>query len=1437
MTGDKRALLPLLLLPLLLLLTFCQQCNSIRIPPQYKLQKKLPQPPIITEQTLENYTVFPTDDIVLKCEATGEPMPIFRWTKDGRFFDPTLDPRVTLNTSSGTMVIATSNNGISFRGYQGTYRCYVSNDGGTAVSSKINLKTESTPKWPKESVQQFGKEEGESLVLQCNPPTSMASSMIIWMTSKLFNIKLSDRVSQGLDGNLYFSNLLVEDSLEDYTCYAQLPGTRTIIQKEPIALEVTTSNSVRFRKPRLLHPRGQSSPRLALRDRPLHLECIAEGLPTPTVHWEQLDGNLPGGRVSYENFNKTLTIHHVAEEDDGEYQCIVINGQGRVTHTFSVTVEAAPYWVRKPQDGVYGPGENVLLDCDVDAKPKAHIRWSVNGVPLNETDSDGRRTVTGSRVVLTAVKPEDTAVYQCLAENRHGKLLANIIVQVIELPTQILTPSDLEYQFVEKQTAYIHCKAFGAPTPKIAWSKEDMTTVLQDVRYFQYTNGTLRIVDVQEADAGGYTCNASNGVGTDSLLAALDIKNASQIVEAPRDQHVQRLHAATFSCVVEVDPSLPPPSLQWSKDGQTVDEADDDDSKYHIREGLLKVKSVGYEDEGMYKCEASSLLDSVTASAQLIVVDYPDPPFDLQVDGFTAREALLSWTPGNDRNSPIERFLVEFEEDLFEPGIWQLLQMVEGDHHEAQLDLSPYVNYSFRVVAVNRLGRSEPSPATQHYMTPPAAPEKNPEGVKGEGSHPSNMIITWQVLKGLDRNGPGLQYEVKWRRQDVEDEWKELVVESPPYLVNATPTFVPYQIQVQAINEEGSAPEPHTVIGYSGEDYPLHSPKSVTVENVSSSSVRVKWTRVPTESLRGLLRGYNISYWEHQSTGRHHQVLHGDHNHALIKELKPYTTYDLEVRVFNSKGESPLNDTPYQFITPEGVPSKPTLLQLELLKDTEVTASWHPPRQPNGIITGYVLHYQQINGTVSSPLREQIVPSPDTSRLTVHDLQPHAFYHFHVLAETVAGRGPAASRDIFTSQEGDAWGQSCGDTAILPLPFSQISYWEHQSTGRHHQVFHGDHNHALIKELKPYTTYDLEVRVFNSKGESPLNVTPYQFITPEGVPSKPTLLQLELLKDTEVTASWHPPRQPNGIITGYVLHYQQINGTVSSPLREQIVPSPDTSRLTVHDLQPHAFYHFHVLAETVAGRGPAASRDIFTSQEGEPRVLKNISHLMGDTHTNFSWIGLDGHRVTELLIQYMSKTGDGDWKYSKIVNSSQNFFTLDKLHPGTPYHIRLWQLGRFKNLAIWDQEVETLGPAVSVLDNGIATQGWFIGLISAIVLLVLILLIICFIKRNKGGKYSVKDKEDAHVDSEARPMKDETFGEYSDNDQEEKRFEGSQPSLEQQIRPLGSDDSLVEYGGSVDVQFNEDGSFIGQYSGKKEEKEAASSSAGGSAVNVDITLD
>lgn len=55
----------------------------------------------------------------------------------------------------------------------------------------------------------------------------------------------------------------------------------------------------------------------------------------------------------------------------------------------------------------------------------------------------------------------------------------------------------------------------------------------------------------------------------------------------------------------------------------------------------------------------------------------------------------------------------------------------------------------------------------------------------------------------------------------------------------------------------------------------------------------------------------------------------------------------------------------------------------------------------------------------------------------------------------------------------------------------------------------------------------------------------------------------------------------------------------------------------------------------------------------------------------------------------------------------------------------------------------------------------------------------------------------------------------SDND--EKPLKGSQHSLNGEIKAGDSGDSMADYG-DEEGQFNEDGSFIGEYAGRKEKR-------------------
>lgn len=65
------------------------------------------------------------------------------------------------------------------------------------------------------------------------------------------------------------------------------------------------------------------------------------------------------------------------------------------------------------------------------------------------------------------------------------------------------------------------------------------------------------------------------------------------------------------------------------------------------------------------------------------------------------------------------------------------------------MDISPWTNYTFRVIARNKIGNSPPSDPTNVCQTPPDMPDKHPENVRGNGTRPNNMVVSWTVSNFL----------------------------------------------------------------------------------------------------------------------------------------------------------------------------------------------------------------------------------------------------------------------------------------------------------------------------------------------------------------------------------------------------------------------------------------------------------------------------------------------------------------------------------------------------------------------------------------------------------------------------------------------------------------------------------------------------------------
>uniref|UniRef100_A0ABM5GG28 Neuronal cell adhesion molecule isoform X17 n=1 Tax=Pogona vitticeps TaxID=103695 RepID=A0ABM5GG28_9SAUR len=1149
-----------------LVLFLCQIIIALDVP------LDLPQPPTITQQSPKDYIIDPRENIVIQCEAKGKPPPSFSWTRNGTHFDIDKDARVRMKPHSGTLIINIINeeNGGRAESYEGIYQCTARNELGAAISNNIVIRPSRSPLWTKEKLVPKIVTEGQYAILPCRPPMGLPPPIIFWMDNSFQKLPQNSRVSQSLNGDLYFSNVIPEDTRDDYICYARFNHTQTIQQKQPISLKVEPVDSLNEtitanmsdsdfygarlypeRRPTLLTPTGSTSSKTELRGNTLLLECIAEGLPTPAIQWIKEGGELPVNRTFFENFHKTLKIIDISEADSGNYKCMAANRLGSAHHVITVTVKAAPYWIREPANLVLSPGESGSLICQANGKPKPSISWFANGVPIAIAPEDPSRKVDGDTVIFTEVQERSSAVYQCNASNEYGYLLANSFVNVLAEPPRILTASNTLYQVIANKPALLDCAFFGSPVPDIEWFKGVKGSILQGNEYIFHKNGTLEI-PVAEKDSGGtYTCVARNKLGKVQNEVHLEIKEPTVIIKQPDYKVVQRTGQVSFECIVKHDTTLIP-TVTWLKDNSELP----NDDRFIVGKYNLTIMNVTDKDGGAYTCMANTTLDSVSASAVLTIVDRPDPPFDLELTDHLERSVQLTWIPGNDNNSPITKFIIEYEDAMRELGTWNYQTEVSGILTTVQLKLSPYVNYSFRVIAVNDIGRSQPSEASEQYFTKPAKPDDNPGVIRGIGSEPDNLVIMWEPLKHFQSNGPGLRYKVSWRQKDGDDEWTSVVVANvSKYIVSGTPTFTPYEIKVQALNDLGMAPEPSTTIGHSGEDLPMVAPGNLQVQVINSTLAKAQWDPVPLMYVRGHLQGYKIYYWK-------------------VKSLSGRIKRHVEKKMLN---------------------------------------------------------------------------------------------------------------------------------------------------------FSGNKTHGMVPGLEPYSSYRLNVRVVNGKGEGPPS-SDATFKTPEGVPSAPSFLKITNQNLDSLTLEWGPPSHPNGVLVGYMLKFQPINSTHDLGRLEEIsIPANETS-LILRNLNYSTRYKFYLQAQTSVGHGSQITEEAITITDGA--------------------------------------------KASRQVD--------------------------------------------------IATQGWFIGLMCAVALLILILLIVCFIRRNKGGKYPVKEKEDAHGDPEIQPMKDDdgTLGEYSDADDHKPLKKGSRTPSDRTVKKEDSDDSLVDYGEGVNGQFNEDGSFIGQYSGKKEKEPA-----------------
>ncbi|XP_010881922.1 neuroplastin isoform X2 [Esox lucius] len=287
------------------------------------------------------------------------------------------------------------------------------------------------------------------------------------------------------------------------------------------------------------------------------LYCDVVGNPTPEIQWwyaeinqadsfRQLWDGARKRRVSINtaygaNAVSVLGVTRLGLEDAGTYECRASNDPRRN----DLHQNPATTWIRaqstitvlqrpsiSSSEDITLPSDqhspSITLQCNLTSAHSAHVSsyWMKNGVEVPETRGDRANT----EYFLAKPKGPEAGEYMCVYTFEMAPSV-NATINIKAGPDIVgHKRSDNKN---EGQKALLYCKSTGFPYPVWSWRKLD-NGVYMDIdnasgRFFitnldNYTELSIVNLDI-DSDPGEYQCNATNTIGTSSMVSVLRVRS------------------------------------------------------------------------------------------------------------------------------------------------------------------------------------------------------------------------------------------------------------------------------------------------------------------------------------------------------------------------------------------------------------------------------------------------------------------------------------------------------------------------------------------------------------------------------------------------------------------------------------------------------------------------------------------------------------------------------------------------------------------------------------------------------------------------------------------------------------------------------------------------------------------------------------------------
>jgi hypothetical protein len=199
------------------------------------------------------------------------------------------------------------------------------------------------------------------------------------------------------------------------------------------------------------------------------------------------------------------TLSNVATVSSGVWSVIVTNSRGTATSSMVLTVTSrpvAPAITRQPASTSARTGQTVTFAVTATGSTPRYYQWRKNGGPLGLATNNDTYT-------LTEAQFSDAGTYTVEVSNGGGMVTsADAVLTVVAATIPPAFAAAPQSQAIAAgSTVVFHAPATGEPAPSYQWRRG--TTTIAGA-----TSAMLVLRGVTAADAGTYSCLATNSAGT-----------------------------------------------------------------------------------------------------------------------------------------------------------------------------------------------------------------------------------------------------------------------------------------------------------------------------------------------------------------------------------------------------------------------------------------------------------------------------------------------------------------------------------------------------------------------------------------------------------------------------------------------------------------------------------------------------------------------------------------------------------------------------------------------------------------------------------------------------------------------------------------------------------------------------------------------------------